>query len=168
MCAATVCAVAVAAAEAAVAGAVTGGALDGGAWLRRLDATETAALLWQAAVVTVVAFVRWYMGVQRTGTERATLFTGLIPLTAVCTAPLLGTGSDGPARPGPGRRRHPGGHRGRPGLRPAPTRRSAVCQRLPSRMTRATSAGSSFIGQCPQPGSRTSRALGMICLARTP
>ncbi|WP_089105510.1 DMT family transporter [Streptomyces hyaluromycini] len=89
---ATVCALA--AAEAAVTGAV----LDGGAWLRRPDATETAALLWQAAVVTVVGFVCWYMGVQRIGTERATLFTGLVPLTAVCTAPLVGTGSYGPAQ----------------------------------------------------------------------
>lgn len=41
-------------------------------------------------------------------------------------------------------------------------------QRLPSRRTRATRAGSSFMGTCPQPGRRTSRALGMICLARTP
>ncbi len=41
-------------------------------------------------------------------------------------------------------------------------------QRLPSRITRATSAGSSFIGQWPQPGRRTRRARGMICLARTP
>ncbi len=41
-------------------------------------------------------------------------------------------------------------------------------QRLPSRITRATSAGSSFIGTWPQPGSRTRRARGMICLARTP
>ncbi|MER6223438.1 DMT family transporter, partial [Streptomyces sp900105755] len=89
---AAVCALA--AVEAAVAGAV----LDGGAWLRRPGATEAAALLWQAAVVTVVGFVCWYMGVQRIGTERATLFTGLVPLTAVCTAPLVGTGSYGPAQ----------------------------------------------------------------------
>ncbi|MEV7387635.1 EamA family transporter [Streptomyces sp. NPDC091215] len=89
---ATVCALA--AAEAAVAGV----ALDGGAWLRRPDAVETAALLWQAGVVTVVGFVCWYMGVQRIGTERATLFTGLVPLTAVGTAPLVGTGSYGLAQ----------------------------------------------------------------------
>lgn len=86
---ATVCGVA--AAESAVAGAV----LDGGAWLRRPDATETAALLWQAAIVTVVGFVCWYMGMQRIGAERATLFSGLIPVAAACTAPLVGTGSYG-------------------------------------------------------------------------
>jgi hypothetical protein len=59
---------------------------------------------------------------------------------------------------------HAGGAR-RP---PEPSGRTRLAQRLPSRMTRATIAGSSFIGTCPQPGSRTSRALGMICLARTP
>ncbi|MFF7975043.1 EamA family transporter [Streptomyces sp. NPDC007905] len=89
---ATVCAVA--AVEAALAGVV----LDGGAWLRRPDATEAAALLWQAAVVTVVGFVCWYMGMQRLGAERATLFSGLIPVAAACTAPLVGTGAYGPVQ----------------------------------------------------------------------
>jgi drug/metabolite transporter (DMT)-like permease len=90
--AATVCGVA--AVEAALAGLV----LDGGAWLRRPEVTETAALVWQAAVVTVVGFVCWYMGMQRLGTERATLFSGLIPVAAACTAPLVGTGAYGPAQ----------------------------------------------------------------------
>lgn len=89
---AAVCAIA--AAEAAA----TGLLLDGGAWLRRPDGTEAAALLWQAAVVTVVGFVCWYMGMQRIGAERATLFSGLIPVAAACTAPLVGTGSYGPAQ----------------------------------------------------------------------
>lgn len=86
---ATVCGVA------AVESAVAGSVLDGGSWLRRPDATETAALLWQAAIVTVVGFVCWYMGMQRIGAERATLFSGLIPVAAACTAPLVGTGSYG-------------------------------------------------------------------------
>ncbi|MFJ7071246.1 DMT family transporter [Streptomyces sp. NPDC098781] len=81
----------VAAVESAVAGAI----LDGGAWLRRPDTTETAALLWQSVIVTVVGFVCWYMGMQRLGAERATLFSGLIPVAAACTAPLVGTGSYG-------------------------------------------------------------------------
>jgi drug/metabolite transporter (DMT)-like permease len=59
---------------------------------------ETGALLWQAAVVTVVGFVCWYMGMQRIGAERATLFSGLIPVAAACTAPLVGTGSYGAAQ----------------------------------------------------------------------
>ncbi|MFF7241050.1 EamA family transporter [Streptomyces collinus] len=89
---ATVCAVA--AAESALVGAVA----DGGARLRLPGAAEGAALLWQAVVVTVVGFVCWYRGMQRLGAERATLFSGLIPVAAACTAPLVGTGSYGPAQ----------------------------------------------------------------------
>ncbi|MEU9351308.1 EamA family transporter [Streptomyces griseoloalbus] len=89
---ATVCGVA--AAESAAAGVL----LDGSAWLRRPDAAESTALLWQAVVVTVVGFVCWYMGMQRIGAERATLFSGLIPVAAACTAPLVGTGSYGAAQ----------------------------------------------------------------------
>ena len=89
---ATVCGVA--AAESAVVGVITGG----GRWLRVPDATEATALVWQAAVVTVVGFVCWYMGVQRIGAERATLFSGLVPVSAACTAPLVGTGAYGIAQ----------------------------------------------------------------------
>jgi drug/metabolite transporter (DMT)-like permease len=153
---ATVCGLA--AAESAGAGLL----LDGDTWLRRPDATETAALVWQAAVVTVVGFVCWYMGMQRIGAERATLFSGLIPVAAACTAPLVGTGSYGVAQAvgsalvgagvalgsGAVGRAAPGaagaaGPRGNGRCR----RRPSAGQRLPSRMTRATSAGSSFMGQ---------------------
>ncbi|MGW3498410.1 EamA family transporter [Streptomyces sp. NPDC001020] len=89
---ATVCGVA--AVESAAAGMV----VDGGDWLRAPNRTETAALLWQAAVVTVVGFVCWYMGMQRIGVERATLFSGLIPVAAACTAPIVGTGAYGAAQ----------------------------------------------------------------------
>ncbi|GAA2562472.1 MULTISPECIES: DMT family transporter [Streptomyces] len=83
---------------AALESAAAGVLLDGSAWLRRPDTVETAALLWQAVVVTVIGFVCWYMGMQRIGAERATLFSGLIPVAAACTAPLVGTGSYGPAQ----------------------------------------------------------------------
>ncbi|MFC9131190.1 EamA family transporter [Streptomyces sp. NPDC057099] len=89
---ATVCAVA------ALESAAVGVLVDGGGWLRRPDGAETAALLWQAVVVTVVGFVCWYMGMQRIGAERATLFSGLIPVAAAGTAPLVGTGSYGLAQ----------------------------------------------------------------------
>lgn len=88
----TVCGVA--ALESALAGAV----LDGTHMLRVPDATEATALLWQAAVVTVIGFVCWYIGMQRIGAERATLFSGLIPVAAACTAPLVGTGTYGAAQ----------------------------------------------------------------------
>ncbi|MGX2998488.1 EamA family transporter [Streptomyces sp. JNUCC 64] len=75
--------------------AVIGLLVDGGDWLRRPDLTEALALGWTAVVVTVVGFVCWYAGVQRIGAERATLFSGLIPVAAACTAPLVGSGSYG-------------------------------------------------------------------------
>ncbi|MGW5009329.1 DMT family transporter [Streptomyces parvulus] len=83
---------------AALQSAVAGVLADGAGWLRVPDAVEAGALLWQAAVVTVVGFVCWYMGMQRIGAERATLFPGLIPVAAACTAPLAGTGSYGAAQ----------------------------------------------------------------------
>ncbi|MFD5728988.1 DMT family transporter [Streptomyces sp. NPDC058368] len=89
---ATVCAIA--AAESAVLGLV----LDGGGFLRVPTGAEALALIWQAAVVTVIGFVCWYMGMQRIGAERATLFSGLIPVSAALTAPLVGTGSYGLAQ----------------------------------------------------------------------
>ena len=90
--AATVCGLA--AVESALAGLI----VEGRAWLRTPDSTELAALLWQAVIVTVIGFLCWYMGMQRIGAERATLFSGLIPVAAACTAPLVGTGSYGPAQ----------------------------------------------------------------------
>jgi drug/metabolite transporter (DMT)-like permease len=91
---ATVCGIA--AAESACLGLV----LDGSDALRAPTATEAIALLWQAAVVTVIGFVCWYMGMRRIGAERATLFSGLIPVSAALTAPLVGAGSYGIAQAG--------------------------------------------------------------------
>ncbi|MFD7290561.1 DMT family transporter [Streptomyces sp. NPDC059863] len=89
---ATVCGIA------AVESLIIGLVLDGAAVLRAPTGQETAALLWQAVVVTVVGFVCWYMGMQRIGAERATLFSGLIPVSAALTAPLVGTGTYGMAQ----------------------------------------------------------------------
>ncbi|MDG9704038.1 DMT family transporter [Streptomyces sp. DH37] len=85
---------------AAVEAALLGVVFDGGAWLRVPEPGEAVALLWQAVVVTVVGFVCWYAGVRRIGAERATLFSGLIPVCAALTAPLVGTGSHGWAQAG--------------------------------------------------------------------
>ncbi|MFR9797805.1 hypothetical protein ACL02U_18160 [Streptomyces sp. MS06] len=46
----------------AVESAAAGLLLERGAWQRPTDGAGTAALLWQAAVVTVVGFVCWYRG----------------------------------------------------------------------------------------------------------
>ncbi|MGP8297014.1 DMT family transporter [Streptomyces inhibens] len=86
----------VAAVEAGVLGVVT----EGSGWLRMPDVVEALALGWQAVVVTVVGFVCWYAGIQRIGPERATLFSGLIPVFAALTAPLAGTGGYGMAQLG--------------------------------------------------------------------
>jgi drug/metabolite transporter (DMT)-like permease len=83
---------------AAVEAAVLGVALDGRAALRVPDAAEAAALGWQAVVATVVGFVLWYAGMQRLGAERATLFSGLIPVSAALTAPLVALGTFGAAQ----------------------------------------------------------------------
>ncbi|MFD5896434.1 MULTISPECIES: DMT family transporter [unclassified Streptomyces] len=84
----------VAAIESTIAGLV----LDGTGFVRVPTGEEAVALGWQAAVVTVVGFICWYMGMQRIGAERATLFSGLIPVAAALTAPLVGTGAYGPAQ----------------------------------------------------------------------
>ncbi|MFC9607920.1 DMT family transporter [Streptomyces niveus] len=84
----------VAAIESTIAGLV----LDGTGFVRVPTGEEAVALGWQAAVVTVVGFICWYMGVQRIGAERATLFSGLIPVAAALTAPVVGTGAYGPAQ----------------------------------------------------------------------
>lgn len=84
----------VAAIESAIAGLV----LDGTRFVRVPTGAEAFALGWQAAVVTVIGFICWYMGMQRIGAERATLFSGLIPVAAALTAPLVGTGAYGPAQ----------------------------------------------------------------------
>lgn len=84
----------VAAIESTIAGLV----LDGAGFVRMPTGEEAFALGWQAAVVTVIGFICWYMGMQRIGAERATLFSGLIPVAAALTAPLVGTGAYGPAQ----------------------------------------------------------------------
>lgn len=84
----------VAAVESTIAGLV----LDGAQFVRMPTGEEAFALGWQAAVVTVIGFICWYMAMQRIGAERATLFSGLIPVAAALTAPLVGTGAYGTAQ----------------------------------------------------------------------
>ncbi|MCM2430165.1 DMT family transporter [Streptomyces sp. RKAG337] len=83
---------------AAVEAGLLGLLLDGRAALRLPDTGEAVALGWQAVVATVIGFVCWYAGMQRIGAERATLFSGLIPVSAALTAPLVGVGTFGPGR----------------------------------------------------------------------
>ncbi|WP_309057399.1 EamA family transporter, partial [Streptomyces sp.] len=75
--------------------ALLGLAVDGTDVLRMPTAVEAGALVWQAALATVVGFVLFYMGVQRIGVERATLYTGAIPVAAALSAALVGTAAFG-------------------------------------------------------------------------
>lgn len=54
--------------------------------------SELAALAWMALMVTVVAFLTWYSALGRLGVERAAVFPGLIPVSALASAVVIGTG----------------------------------------------------------------------------
>ncbi|GGR22005.1 membrane protein [Streptomyces cinereoruber] len=69
--------------------ALLGLLVDGTGFVRMPTGTEAGALAWQAVLATVVGFVLFYMGVQRIGVERATLFTGAIPVAAALSAALV-------------------------------------------------------------------------------
>ncbi|MEU8519093.1 EamA family transporter [Streptomyces sp. NPDC048577] len=94
----------------------------------------------QAAVVTVNGFVAFYRGVQRVGVERATLLTGMIPVAAASTAPFVGNRGFGLSQAAGSVLVAAGAARGRG------CSRVRADQPLQSRITRATRAGSSFMG----------------------
>lgn len=75
------------------AGAVT----DGRGMLRAPTLSELAAYTYIVVVVTVVAFLLWYDALGRLGADRAGLFAGVIPISAVATTMILGMGVPRPA-----------------------------------------------------------------------
>jgi drug/metabolite transporter (DMT)-like permease len=56
-------------------------------------ATELLAIGYLALVLTVGAFIAWYSAVGRLGVDRAGLFVGLVPISALVGGVLLGTGT---------------------------------------------------------------------------
>jgi drug/metabolite transporter (DMT)-like permease len=56
---------------------------------------EAGTLLYQGLVMTAVAFVLWYRGVERLGPDRAGVTMAAAPLAAAGVAALVGTGSLG-------------------------------------------------------------------------
>jgi drug/metabolite transporter (DMT)-like permease len=65
--------------------------LDGPANLLRTPTTEEAlGLAWLAIAVTAIAFLLWYSAVRALGVERAGLLTGILPVSALVVAALLG------------------------------------------------------------------------------
>jgi drug/metabolite transporter (DMT)-like permease len=78
---------------------VTGLVLDGPGGLLRVPTVEEAlGLAWLAVGVTAVAFVLWYSAVQALGVERTGLLTGVLPVSALVVAALLGTAELTPGR----------------------------------------------------------------------
>jgi drug/metabolite transporter (DMT)-like permease len=77
----------------------TGLVLDGPDGLLRVPtAGEALGLAWLAVGVTAIAFVLWYSSVQALGVERAGLLTGVLPVSALIVAALLGTADLTPGR----------------------------------------------------------------------
>ncbi|MEO3822470.1 DMT family transporter [Actinomadura sp. B10D3] len=70
---------------------------DGTAALRVPTAAELAGFAYLSAVVTTIAFLLWYDAIGRLGADRAGLFAGLIPVSAVITTVVLGIDRPGPA-----------------------------------------------------------------------
>ena len=66
--------------------------------LRLPSPHEALALGYLAIVITAVAFICYYAGIQRLGAERTSLFAGLIPVAAAFAAPVVGTGTLGLAQ----------------------------------------------------------------------
>jgi drug/metabolite transporter (DMT)-like permease len=71
--------------------AVAAPVVDGLDVLPTPDAAELAALAYLVGVVTVGGFLAWYGGVARLRVDRAGLFLGLIPVTALAVAAILGS-----------------------------------------------------------------------------
>ena len=65
-------------------------AIDGSRAFPMPTAIEFAALLYLALVVTAFGFVLWYIAVDRLGADRAGLFAGLVPVSALATSALIG------------------------------------------------------------------------------
>ncbi|WP_405141545.1 DMT family transporter [Sphaerisporangium sp. NBC_01403] len=75
--------------------AVAGLASDGRAAIRPPTLGEAAAMGYLALVVTAFAFFCWYDALPRLGPERAGLFSGFLPIGAIVSSVLLGTGHPG-------------------------------------------------------------------------
>lgn len=83
------------AATAAVPMLVLAALVTKGPMLRMPTAKEAVGLGYLGVIVTVGAFILWYDALGRLGADRAGLFAGFIPISAVATTVLLGLRSPG-------------------------------------------------------------------------
>jgi drug/metabolite transporter (DMT)-like permease len=72
---------------------VVGLALDGRDMMPIPSFEEVVALAYMAVVVTAIAFVLWYSSVDRLGVDRAGLFAGIVPVSALLSATAIGESS---------------------------------------------------------------------------
>ena len=72
--------------------ALTGLVTDGTSMLRMPTTSETLGFAYLTVIVTVIAFFFWYDAIGRLGADRAGLFAGVIPVSAVVTTVALGLG----------------------------------------------------------------------------
>lgn len=77
---------------------VAGLATDGTAMLRVPTLAESAALLYLALPLTVVAFLLWYRALNGLGPQRAGLLIGTVPVAACAASAALGVGTPGVAQ----------------------------------------------------------------------
>lgn len=82
---------------AAVAFAVLGVSIEGPTAILHLTPTHAIATAYLAVAVTAVAFVLWYGAVQRIGSARAGLLTGVAPISAALAAAALAARWPAPA-----------------------------------------------------------------------
>jgi drug/metabolite transporter (DMT)-like permease len=73
-------------------------AADGAGLVAAPTAREAIALGYMAAVVTTGGFIAWYGSIARLGVERAGLFSGVLPVTALFAGALLGHADITPER----------------------------------------------------------------------
>jgi drug/metabolite transporter (DMT)-like permease len=73
-------------------------ALDGRGLLPLTSPEEAAGLVYMAVFVTALGFVLWYSSVGRLGVERAGLFAGIVPVSALLSATVIGDSSLTPLR----------------------------------------------------------------------
>jgi drug/metabolite transporter (DMT)-like permease len=71
---------------------VVGLVVDGPDLVRAPTAAEALALGYLAVVITVFAFLCWYTSLPRLGADKAGLFSGFLPVGAVLSTVVLGTG----------------------------------------------------------------------------
>jgi drug/metabolite transporter (DMT)-like permease len=69
-----------------------------GASLPLPEADQAAAIAYLALGVTVIGFLSWYSAVGLLGVERAGLFSGVLPVSALLVSALLGVAEITPAR----------------------------------------------------------------------